>query len=130
MCYTSVGDFDVSKAGHEEVYYVQRYAFLDLRGDVKISRLSYWGFGCKVVSQTHGIVSGEFTPQAQNRRVVVDDYAWIGSFAMLYDCHIMHHGIVGAGAVVKRMTVEPYTIVEGNPARVVSRWNGEKWERV
>ena len=38
--------------------------------------------------------------------------------------------LVAAGTVVRGQNVAPYTMVAGNPARVIARWDGEKWERV
>ena len=47
--------------------------------------------------------------------------AWIGAAAILLPgATIGHHAVVGAGAVVTR-AVEPWTVVVGNPARVIRR---------
>lgn len=55
------------------------------------------------------------------RIAVVEDWAWIGERAMIMPGRRVGRGaIVGAGAVVTR-DVEPYSIVAGNPARVVGR---------
>lgn len=122
--------FDERKAGHPESYYNQRDCMIDCRGPLKISPLSYFGFGVKVITQTHSIATGQFDGPAIDAGVIVDDYAWITSFAILHNCHVKHHGIVAIGAVVNGMTVEPYTIVAGNPAKVVAKWNGEKWVKI
>lgn len=103
---------------------------IDYRGDLRVSPLSYFGFGVTIITQTHVIDKGSFTPYVKNKSVIVDEYAWITSKSILYDCHIMHHGIVSVGAVVDGITVEPFTIVAGNPARPVAKWNGTKWERL
>ncbi len=130
MCYYRLGDFDAAKAGHDENYFVERHCTIDYRGDLKISPLSYFGFGVHVVTLTHVLTGGAFTGYVKNIPVVVDDYAWVTSYSVLYNCHIKHHGIVSIGSVVKDMTVEPYTIVSGNPAVPVAHWNGEKWVRL
>lgn len=116
-------------AGHDESYYSIRQTILDFRGNLKISPLSYWGFFNRVITSSHSIDGGEFVGRMIDKTVIVDDYAWITSFAILYNCHIKHHGIVSIGSVVHSMTVEPYTIVEGNPAKVVARWDGKTWVR-
>jgi acetyltransferase-like isoleucine patch superfamily enzyme len=126
--YTLVGTFDRNKAGHSEEYFKERYTFLDCRGRLKISPLSNWGYNNTIVAATHDISSGQFAVPMNFVDVVVEDYAWITSNCILYNCYIMHHGIVAIGAVVSGATVEPYTIVAGNPARVISRWNGKEWE--
>lgn len=130
MVYTPLGNYDFKKAGHPESYYSERHCMIDYRGDLRVSPLSYFGFGVTIITQTHVIDKGEFTPYTKNKTVIIDDYAWITSKSILYDCHVMHHGIVSLGAVVDGITVEPFTIVAGNPARPVARWNGTKWERL
>jgi acetyltransferase-like isoleucine patch superfamily enzyme len=51
--------------------------------------------------------------------IVVEDGAWIGGGAIILDgVRIGRNAVVGAGAVVNR-SVPPYTLVAGNPARVV-----------
>lgn len=128
--YAALGNYDKSKAGHDEVYYVERHCFIDYRGDLCIHPESYWGFGCKVITQTHSIAGGWFHPIAENRRVQVDDQAWICSFAILYNCHIGHHAIVSIGSVVSGLTVPPYHVAAGNPARLIRFWDGKNWQKL
>ncbi len=53
--------------------------------------------------------------------IVVEDYAWIGSHAIiLKNVTIGKAAVVATGAVVTK-DVEPFTVVAGNPARVVKR---------
>lgn len=53
--------------------------------------------------------------------IVVEDDVWIGAGSTILAGRRVGRGsIVGAGAVVTR-DVEPYTVVGGNPARVISR---------
>jgi acetyltransferase-like isoleucine patch superfamily enzyme len=109
-------------------YFLIRGIFLDCRGHLEIAESSIWGCRVMVLTQSHDITSGK--PEAVvNKSVVVERGAWIGSGALLYNCRIRHGAIVAAGAVVRNQTVEPHTMVEGNPARVIKRWDkGEgKW---
>ena len=53
--------------------------------------------------------------------IVIEDRAWIGFNAIILKGVTIGEGsVVAAGAVVTK-DVEPYTVVAGNPARVVKR---------
>lgn len=63
--------------------------------------------------------------------VTIADNVWIGANAVILPgINIGTHAVVGAGSVVTK-DVEPYTVVAGNPARVIKRWDSEqqKWRR-
>lgn len=64
--------------------------------------------------------------------VIIEDQCWLGfSCEILSGVHIGKHSIVAARAVVTK-DVPAYSIVAGNPARVVKKYNFEtkKWEKV
>jgi len=116
--------------GHPYKYWEYRDAFLDCRGPLAINPGSHWGWGTKVITRSHHINDGRFHVESIDKPVTVDCGAQIYSFAILYNCHIKEGAIVACGAVVRNMIVEPYTMVEGNPARVIKKWDGEKWAKV
>lgn len=63
--------------------------------------------------------------------VIIEDECWLGfSCEILSGVHIGRHSIIAARAVVTK-DVPPYSIVAGNPARIVKKYNFEtnKWER-
>ncbi len=63
--------------------------------------------------------------------VIIDDQCWLGfSCEILSGVHIEHHSIVAARAVVTK-DVPPYSIVAGNPARIVKQYNQitKRWEK-
>ena len=129
------GIFDQAKAGHPAPFYETRQIFLDCRGQLSIHPNTGWGWFAAVITTSHDTVSGE-TMYGENmskvvdRPVTVDDGAYIGSFAILYNCHIKHHAVVACGAVVRNKTVEPYTVVEGNPAKPVKVFENGKWVKI
>jgi acetyltransferase-like isoleucine patch superfamily enzyme len=56
---------------------------------------------------------------ASGRDVVIEEGVWVSSNAVVVaPCRIGAHAVVGVGALVLR-DVEPYTVVAGNPARVL-----------
>ena len=126
------GVFDAAKIGHPASFYQTRRTFLDFRGPLSIHPETGWGWFAAVITTSHDTISGE-TMCGENmtgivdRPVTIDKGAYIGSFAVLYNCHIKHHAIVACGAVVRNMVVPPYTIVEGNPARVVREYRDGVW---
>lgn len=103
-------------------YFLVRGIFLDCRGPVVIDAESVWGYRIMVLTRSHDISEGKVGVVIP-KPVVVERGAWIGSGAILYNCRIREGAVVAAGSVVRSMTVGPYTMVEGNPARVVKVWN-------
>ena len=64
--------------------------------------------------------------------VVIEDQCWLGfGCEILSGVHIGKHSIVAARAVVTK-DVPPYSIVAGNPARIVKKYNfdNKHWERI
>ncbi len=64
--------------------------------------------------------------------VIIEDDCWLGfSCEILSGVHIGKHCVVAARAVVTK-DVPPYSIVAGNPARIVKQYNfeTEQWESV
>lgn len=64
--------------------------------------------------------------------VKIEAYAWIGESAcILPGVTVGEHAVVGALSIVTK-SVPPYSIVAGNPARVIKQYNLEtqSWERV
>lgn len=71
-------------------------------------------------------------PMAPPEKVTVGRGAFLGiGSAVLMGVTVGEHAYVGAGAVVTA-DVEPHTLVVGNPARAVRRWDpsAEEWVRL
>jgi len=82
------------------------------------------GDGCQLLSGSkyHNFNRTDIPMALQGgrlRRTQIGDDCWIGAQAIVMD-HIGSGSVVGAGAVVTA-PVEPYTIVAGNPAKVIRR---------
>lgn len=64
--------------------------------------------------------------------VVIEDQCWLGfGSEVLSGVHIGRHSVVAARSVVTK-DVPPYSVVAGNPARIIKRYNfvTAQWERV
>jgi acetyltransferase-like isoleucine patch superfamily enzyme len=109
-------------------YFDERWIFLDCRGTLVIDEGSHWGWHIFVYTQTHSIADGYFKSIIYDAPVIVESGAWICSGAILSNCRIGKNAIVSLGSVVNNMVVPEHTIVAGNPARVVAKWNENRWE--
>lgn len=94
-----------------------------IQGTTVIGKHVMMATDCYIWTMNHKteIVPGQtwlsgVTPE---KKVVIDNGVWIGSrVTILPGVHIGEGAIVGAGAVVTK-DVPPYSIVGGNPARVI-----------
>jgi acetyltransferase-like isoleucine patch superfamily enzyme len=103
--------------------WIGAFTLIDGQGGLSI------GCGCNISSGaqilTHSTVRRCLTERKYNRvdckPTVLEDYVFVGTNAViLMGCHIGHHSVVAAGAVVLEDTViPPYSLVAGVPARVI-----------
>jgi acetyltransferase-like isoleucine patch superfamily enzyme len=78
--------------------------------------------GCRFLSGSHyHSFGGENTPMmlqgGEMKRIHIGRDVWIGANAVVME-DVEEGSVVGAGSVVTK-TVEPYSIVAGNPARLI-----------
>lgn len=102
---------------------VNRRVYLDGRAPLSIGRNVNISHQVLIQTLTHDPQNPTFV--AVERPVVIEDHVWIGARALICPGVKLGEGaVVGAGAVVAK-DVEPYTIVVGNPARVLKRRSRE-----
>jgi maltose O-acetyltransferase len=130
MKYVRLGKKWPETIGRVEHYFRQRMAFLDCRGHLEIAETVHFGYGVMVLTASHKYDPETTIGDVFRRRVVIEDHAWVASRATLYHCRIGHHAIVGVGAVVRKAQVPPYTMVEGNPAKIIMRYSGGYWQEL
>ena len=71
----------------------------------------------QIIFPLHVIARFEYTPN--KKRTIIGNDVWIGAGVCIKEGVVIGNGaIVGMGSVVTK-TVEPYSIVAGNPARVI-----------
>jgi glycosyltransferase involved in cell wall biosynthesis/acetyltransferase-like isoleucine patch superfamily enzyme len=92
-------------------------------GEVTVGEYAFFGHNVSVLTGTHdwttfGAERQVAVPKS-GRDVVIEEGVWVSSNAIVVaPCRIGAHAVVGVGALVLR-DVEPYTVVAGNPARVL-----------
>lgn len=75
--------------------------------------------GVVILTLGHDIDDPNFSLQGEG--VVIEDYVFIGSYALILPGVKLGKGsVVGAGSVVTR-SVDPFTLVAGNPARFIRK---------
>ena len=76
------------------------------------------GWDCVIMDRDYHAVDGK---RERTAPVIIEDNVWICCRAViLKGVTIGHHAIVGAGSVVTK-NVEPYSVVAGNPAKVIRK---------
>ena len=99
-----------------------------LTTQISLGDFTFVNLGCTIAHDVKTGVHSIINPQASiSGGVTLDDYVYIGSNAVIMeDKHIGKGAQVSIGAVVST-DVEPWTVVGGNPARVIRRL--EPWGR-
>ena len=100
------------------------FCFFACKSRIEIGSNVSIGSGAQLMAGGH-IADDPDTPiihQARSAKgIMIDDGAWIGTGAIILDgVTVGHNSIVGAGAVVSK-DVPAWTVVLGNPARVVQK---------
>jgi len=102
--------------------WIGAFTLIDGLGGLTIGRGCDISSGVQILthSTARRCVSERRAP-IEHRPTVLEDHVFVGTHAViLMGCHIGHHSIVAAGAVVLENTVvPPYSLVAGVPARVV-----------
>lgn len=127
-----LGEYDLAKvSGLTPDWFWDRWIdLLDFRGDLQI-RTTNLVLGRKVciITASHIISSGAAGGWSR-KRVWIENNVYVGSRALLYNCHIQENAVVACGAVVRDMIVPAFSMVEGNPARIIGKFENGLWRRV
>lgn len=97
---------------------------IECAGGVEIGARTLIGHGVKIIADNHVVPVGRgriFGAGSVKRPIRIGSDVWIGANAVVLAGRTIGDGaVVGAASAVTR-DVEPYTIVAGNPARLVRR---------
>jgi len=96
---------------------INKNVSLDGRGDIIIGNNVSISAGTTILTGSHDPNSETFV--FVGKPVIIEDYVWIGTQALILPgVRLAKGSVVAAGSVVTKST-EPYTIVGGNPARYI-----------
>lgn len=116
--------FNLNDHGYSMEKFMGWGTMLDCRGKLRIASTARLGWQVMIMTASH-TYNKDGIGRRLLRTVLIDDYAWVTSRSILYNCHVEEHAIVGIGSVVKNVVVPAWSIVEGNPAIVVGKYNKE-----
>jgi maltose O-acetyltransferase len=105
--YLTVGDHSVLNAR----------CIIDNRGSITIGKSVSISGDVTILTADHDVNSISF--EGKERLVVIDDFVWIGTKALILPGVVLGEGcVVAAGSVVTK-DVQPYEIVGGVPAKKI-----------
>jgi len=103
---------------------------------VTIGKNVLFAGGVHITDHSHGYTEIDkpvaLQPLTSKGPVSIEDECWLGfGCEILSGVRVGKHSVVAARSVVTK-DVPPYSVVAGNPARIVKRYNHEKkqWEKV
>ena len=98
--------------------------FVETSGGVRIGDRTLIGYGTKILSRNHVIPPDResiFYAGHDKKPVVIGKDVWIGANVIILAGRTVGDGaVIGAGSIVTK-DVEPFTIVGGNPAKLIRR---------
>jgi acetyltransferase-like isoleucine patch superfamily enzyme len=134
---TIIEDYTIINNGMGDIIIGDRCAVtsrVKLVGPVTLGNLVTIGSGAQITGLTHNFedVTRPIKEQGvQPNITIVEDDVWIGGNSVIIQgLRIGTHSIVASGSVVTR-NVPAYSVVAGNPAKVIKQYNFEskKWEK-
>lgn len=99
---------------------------VDASGGVQIGDRTLIGHGTKIISTNHIIPPDRgsiFSAGYDKKQIVIGTDVWIGANVLVLAGRTVGDGaVIAAGSIVTK-DVEPYTVVGGNPAKLLRRRN-------
>lgn len=125
MSYRLLGDFKNLQCDMDIDAFYQRGIFLDCRAKVVIEQDVCLGFNISIITLSHDINDWCIT---KSHPVIIRNKVFIGSNSVLFNCEIGQGAVVAVGTVIRSRDIPPFTMVEGNPVRIIARKIGDTWQ--
>ncbi|MBD0831208.1 acyltransferase [Aestuariibaculum sp. TT11] len=100
---------------------INRGCYLDGRGGLDIGDNVSISPGVQLITATHDVNSPDF--KYITKEIKIEKHVWIGTNAIIMPGITLGEGVVVAAGAVVTKSVEPYHIVGGVPAKVISKRN-------
>ncbi len=98
---------------------IGRNSSLDVRGKIKIGNNVSISPNVKIITAQHDLQSANFMDI--DAEVVIEDYVWIGTGAIILPgIKIKEGAVIGAGSVVTK-NINAYEVVGGNPCKFIKK---------
>ena len=95
--------------------------FTSIEHGTKVGPLVLIGHNCEIGNYNFITAGCIFGGSAKT-----GDHVWVGFNATIRNhVYIVHHTVIGMGAVVINDILEPYGVWVGNPARFLRKWDGK-----
>ena len=111
---------DVTIGGKKNLLAIGRYSFLGkvtiaLHDEVIIGERVCINDGVEILTASHDVSDPKW--QHVKKKIVIEDYVWIGTGAMILPGAVLGRGSVVAARAVVSKPVERGSVVAGNPAK-------------
>lgn len=124
---------DLSKFSIDETSYIKSGSYIECTGGVTIGRYCHLSRGVTIFSTTHEYDERPKIPYDKivaPKPVIIKDFVWVGSHAIILGGVTIGEGaIIGAGSLVFK-DVPDYSVVMGNPSRVVGHRDIEHFKKL
>ena len=129
-----IEDYTIINNGMGDIFigdYTHVTSRVKLVGPVTLGNYVTIGSGAQITGLTHNyldVTRPIAKPGVTPNRTVVEDDVWIGGNSCINQgITIGTHSIIASGSVVTK-NVPPYSVVGGNPARILRQYDFEKQE--
>lgn len=117
----------------DETSHLKSNTFIECSGGVTIGKYFHTGRGLTIFSNNHNYNSEKSIPYDEtsiDRPVIIEDFVWFGSNVTVVPGVTVGEGaVVGSGAVLTK-DVPPYSVVGGNPAKVIKMRDLETFQKL